>query len=633
MQQNIQKENVIKKNYIPILITLGFFFVISYIAFFHYQFVFNSDGLIYLRYGEQILSGGGENVLINNALMGGPVVYATVDTFVNDGFLTLKLFSVFGATGFVFISYFVIRNIFNKKIAILGQLLIAFSPALQTRAVLATNELLALILIISSFYFLTKNNLKKTDLVIAAILIGFALDIRFQAIAIFVSVIIFLIIKKSSIRQKLIEIVLFSLVVFLAMSPVLVYNYYVHDSFLDGWNTDFEDALDSRQTNVDNFTQNNTNNSNNNILNSDKINNYFYNIFYHNPNLVFNFHGQNAISMIPIIPFLGIIPILGGFIYLIHDKINKRSVLQSLIIGVIVSSIIFILGDLRIHYFAIIIFPIIFLGIVNVRKFEKNLLFMLIVPVACFSIFSLVDLDRADHLFSLWITFTIFTAVMAIDGTKYIFSKMKLSDNKILAITITIIILILLSNVLFSYKSFEILLYGAEFTNIDDEIKKIFVKKDSLDQIGQEAKVIGEILAKEDGIENKYVMARSGNYAYYADSKHLHSFFHEGIRGDSLTNYVTRENWSDSDLKISNIMSHPSDRYDKIHPIVDYIVYSKYDLNNIPENRKENSQILDLLKLIEPSNQKIPENFEILYKSDKTETVVYKINWNDDLNQ
>jgi len=209
MQQNIQKENVIKKNYIPILITLGFFFVISYIAFFHYQFVFNSDGLIYLRYGEQILSGGGENVLINNALMGGPVVYATVDTFVNDGFLTLKLFSVFGATGFVFISYFVIRNIFNKKIAILGQLLIAFSPALQTRAVLATNELLALILIISSFYFLTKNNLKKTDLVIAAILIGFALDIRFQAIAIFVSVIIFLIIKKSSIRQKLIEIILF----------------------------------------------------------------------------------------------------------------------------------------------------------------------------------------------------------------------------------------------------------------------------------------------------------------------------------------------------------------------------------------------------------------------------------------
>ena len=80
-------------------------------------------------------------------------------------------------------------------------------------------------------------------------------------------------------------------------------------------------------------------------------------------------------------------------------------------------------------------------------------------------------------------------------------------------------------------------------------------------------------------------------------------------------------------------MSHPSDRYDKIHPIVDYIVYSKYDLNNIPENRKENSQILDLLKLIEPSNQKIPENFEILYKSDKTETVVYKINWNKDLNQ
>ena len=629
MQYNIQKESFIKKNYIPILITLGFFFAISYIAFFHYEFVFNSDGLIYLRYGEQILSGDGENVLINNALMGGPVVYATVDKFVNDGFLTLKLFSVFGATGVVFISYFVIKNIFNKKIAILGQLLIVFSPALQTRAVLATNELLVLILIVSSFYFLTKNNLKKTDLIISAVLIGFALDIRFQAIAIFISVIIFLIIKKSSIRQKLIEIILFSMVVFLLILPLLAYNYYVHDSFLDGWNPNFQNALEGTQTDVDNFTQNNINNSNNNILNSDKINNYFYNIFYHNPNLVFNFHGQNAISMIPIIPFLGIFPILGGFIYLIHNKINKKLVLQSLIIGVIVSIIIFIFGDLRIHYFAIMIVPIIFLGIVNIRKLEKNLLFMLIIPVICFSILSVIDLDRADHLFSLWITFSIFTAIIVIDGTKSIFSKTKLSENKILGITITIIILILLSNVLFSYKSFEILLYGSEFTNLDDEIKKMFVKKDSLDQIGYEAKVIGELLAKEDDIENKYVVARGGNYSYYANSKYVHSYFYEGIKGDSLTNYVTRENWSDGDLKISNIQSHPSDRYDKIHPKADYIVYTKPDLNTIPENRKENNQVLDLLVLVEPSNPKIPDNFELLYKSDKTQTVVYRINWNE----
>ena len=629
MQYNIQKESFIKKNYIPILITLGFFFAISYIAFFHYEFVFNSDGLIYLRYGEQILSGDGENVLINNALMGGPVIYATVDKFVNDGFLTLKLFSVFGATGVVFISYFVIKNIFNKKIAILGQLLIVFSPALQARAVLATNELLALILIVSSFYFLTKNNLKKTDIIISAILIGFALDIRFQAVAIFVSVIIFLVIKKSNIRQKLIEIILFSVVIFLLMIPVFAYNYYVHDSFLDGWNTDFENALDSSQSNVDNFAQNNINNSNNNILNSDKINNYFYNIFYHNPNLVFNFHGQNAISMIPIIPFLGIFPILGGFIYLIHNKINKKLVLQSLIIGAIVSIIIFIFGDLRIHFFAIMIIPIIFLGIVNVRKLEKNLLFMLIIPVVCFTMLSQIDLDRADHLFSIWITFSILTAVIVIDGTKSVFTKLNFSENKILGITITIIILILLSNVLFSYKSFDILLYDSEFSNIDSEIRKIFDGKDNLDQIGYEAKIIGEILAEEDDIENKYVMARSGNYSYYANSKHLHSYFHEGIKGDSLTNYVTRQNWSDGDLKISNIQSHPSDRYDRIHPMVDYIVYSKYDLDTMPENRKENNQTLDLLKLIEPANRIIPDNFELLYKSDKTETVVYKINWDE----
>ena len=60
-----------------------------------------------------------------------------------------------------------------------------------------------------------------------------------------------------------------------------------------------------------------------------------------------------------------------------------------------------------------------------------------------------------------------------------------------------------------------------------------------------------------------------------------------------------------------------------------YAVYTKYDLNTISDDRKENNQTLDLLKLIEPSNQKIPENFELLYKSDKTETVVYKINWDE----
>ena len=124
-------------------------------------------------------------------------------------------------------------------------------------------------------------------------------------------------------------------------------------------------------------------------------------------------------------------------------------------------------------------------------------------------------------------------------------------------------------------------------------------------------------------------MARNGNYSYYANSKHLHSFFHEGIKGDSLTNFVTRENWGSGDLKISNIQSYPPDRYNKIHPIVDYIVYTKYDIDTIPENRKENSQLLDLLKLIEPANTKIPENFELLYKSDKTDTVVYKINWDE----
>ena len=626
MQHNIEKENFIKKNSIPIVISLVFLIAISYISFFHYQFMFNSDGLSYLRFGEQIISGTGHNVQIINAPMGGPVIYATVNHFIQDGFLTLKLFSIICGTVIVFVSYFIIKNIFNRKIAILGQILIVFSPALQTRAVLATNELLALVLIISSFYFLTKNNLKKTDLIFSAILIGLALDIRFQAIAIFFSVIIFLLIKRSNLRKKSAEIILFSIVVFLLVAPVLVYNHYTHDSFFEGTNINFYNYL---ETNKSQTTESLNTNQFYTIESNVFIQEYLQNLFFHNPNLVFNFVGENAISIIPIVPFLGIIPILGGFLYLVSDKIDKKSILQSLIIGAITFTVVLIFGDLKLHFFAIIIIPLIFLGIINIRKFEKNVLFMLIVAASTFLVLSVVSLDRADHLFPLWITFSILTSVMLLNGINTILSKIRLSERKIFAVILTIIILIILSNVLFSYKSFEILLYGAEFTSIENEIKKIFQDTGQQEQIGYESKLIGDLLAKEDGIENKYVMARSTIFSYYSDSKYLHSYFHEGIKGDSLISFVTRENWSYSDLKISNVGSYPADRLNQINPIPDYIVYTKYTDEYLNTEGIKYGQASDLLILVDPLNPKIPDNFELLYKSDETETVVYRINWDE----
>ena len=175
----------------PATITLIFLVIISYISFVHYQYVFNPDGLFYLNTGKQILAGNGENVSVVNAPMGGPIIYALFDNLINEGFLTLKLFSIICGAGIIFISYFIIRNIFSFKIALLGQIFFAISPALQTRAVLATNELLALLLIFSGIYFLTREKIQRNNLIYAAILLGIAADVRYQAILVAIPFVIF----------------------------------------------------------------------------------------------------------------------------------------------------------------------------------------------------------------------------------------------------------------------------------------------------------------------------------------------------------------------------------------------------------------------------------------------------------
>ena len=77
---------------IPIIITLTFFVLALYIALANHNYwTFDIDGQYYLEMGKEILHGEGENVLIPNAGIGGPVLSALLDELVNDGFNLLKL--------------------------------------------------------------------------------------------------------------------------------------------------------------------------------------------------------------------------------------------------------------------------------------------------------------------------------------------------------------------------------------------------------------------------------------------------------------------------------------------------------------------------------------------------------------
>ena len=96
-----------------ILVTVTFFLCASYVAIFHQPYFATDDGMFYFKIGEEILKGNYQNIKIPDAPPGGPIFYALVDQFINDGFVTLKSFSIIGGTCIIFVSYFILRNNFD----------------------------------------------------------------------------------------------------------------------------------------------------------------------------------------------------------------------------------------------------------------------------------------------------------------------------------------------------------------------------------------------------------------------------------------------------------------------------------------------------------------------------------------
>ena len=159
--------------------------------------------------------------------------------------------------------------------------------------------------------------------------------------------------------------------------------------------------------------------------------------------------------------------------------------------------------------------------------------------------------------------------------------------------------------------------YGDKsFDGTIGEIKKIFSYKQPGLHLGTEVKQIGEILSQQPNIENSYVMGNNWAMINYSNSKLLFGNFVEGDGKESLRSYITRENWSETDIYISNILSIPSDRNDIYKPVPDYLVYTPSVLLESPEN----------LKILEnPNDPRVKSYLELLYKS-KLGTLVYKIN-------
>ena len=632
---NYQIENSFHKmsdHKYPLLVTLSFFLVLLYVTFFLNDYIKDGDFFHYFIYGKQILNGNGKDVALFNAGPGGPIFYATLNSFFNNPFLIAKIISLLSGAGIVFFSYYIIKNIFDHKKALIGQLLVAFNPRLDLVSVQALNEIFPIFLIVISFFFITKRDLKLNNVIIVGFTLGLSALIRFQPILIFLSFVIFLLIKDNKIRTNLSYVLVMSISFLIAFSPSIYYNYVTHDKIIDS-NPNYESLVKSKfKTSqwIEGMKTTILSVEDTKILDTKLfLQNYFYNLFYHNPNKLFNFDSVSNVSLIPPIPYLGLIPFIGGLLYSLNIKLNKFLGIILISSITITTLLIILLGDISIHFFAIIIIPLLVLTISNFKKCKKNFMPLLISSALFFFFISILPLSRADHLFPIWIIIPTLGSVFFVDALPKILSKIKLYKKNHQSILsskfyMIIITLVLLINLGHSYKTLENYLFEGTFSNIWNEIIESFQNNGPPIQRGMETKKIAEILAIQPGIKNSYVMAPNDLYLYYVDTKIILTTFQEGIHGDPIEKFLTRENWSDFDKYISNVNSYPADRNGKNNPIPDYLIYGsipisawKYDINS--------TQYEDLKVLLDPKNPKIPSTLEVLYKSDKSETVVYKI--------
>ena len=332
-----------------------------------------------------------------------------------------------------------------------------------------------------SFYFITKKELKLRDIVIVGALLGIASTIRFQTFIVLITFITFLFLRSRKIRQNFLFIGIILLIFLMPLSPVLFYNYTTHESILDinaaysmqqlnkyqypEWKEQMLQITYGIGSTIDAIS-----------VDSDLfLKNYFYNLFYNMPNRLFNFGYDNInVSLMNSVPFFGLIPVIGGLVYMFKIKINKNNLIIVTSSAIVSTILIFLIGDINIHFFAIIGIPLFLLGLFNIKNIQKNALPLWILPAVFVSIMSIAYLRAGEHFFIIWFSMAMLAGVFFVDILPQLFKKIqpgkiKLNSKKITFSTAIIISLILLSNFGYCYVLFTATHANVPFVSIEDE--------------------------------------------------------------------------------------------------------------------------------------------------------------------
>ena len=573
---------------ISLILTLVFFLITFYVAFFHNtSWIVDQDGMGLLHAGEEILKGNAKNVKLFDAPYGGPIFFGFLNSFFDEGFSVMKMISVLSGSGAVFISFYILNNIVKPKTALLGQIFFAFHPFVGFFSIQADIDMFPVFFIMASLYFITKKDLNYSDIILSIILVGIAFMIRTQAIAIFITIIIFLIIRyKDNIRKNSLLFLLAITIFVITLSPLMYFNFstygviFDHDaSFYLQFNSvyqtpEWKDQITEIATNGDGtlaaiftdfdlFTKN-----------------YIHNLFYNSPSKFFNFFDRINISPIPVVPFLGMIPILGGLAYIV--KTFKKN-------------------------------------------YGKNILPLLLLPLVFCLIVSIVRLTAGEQFLMIWISIAMLTAIFFSEFVpSKIFKQNHNNGNHTLSthtkkkiLLFSLIVLILLSNFGYSYVLYRATSSYQAFENISTEIE-LLLKPELMTRSENVVNEIWGKISADPDIKNRYVMAPQMYFIPYGEGKALFAHFNEGPIDDTIENYITRNNWKYTELFHSNIHSFPMDRLDLNHPIPKYIIHV---------DRSFGKEQHDFIKILnDPSNAKIPSNFENIYFSKELGISVYKIN-------
>ena len=615
---NFQNIKLVRKDFVnstSIIVVIIFFICTSYVTFIIDNPSLDHLIIDYYYAGQQTLYGDRESVYLASTPIGWSVLLASADSIVNDVFITAKLFSVVFATGILVLSFFIIRNVFDKKLALLVQTIIAVTPFFHVEAILTHSEMLPVFLIFLSFYFITKKKLSGRDLILCGVFLGLASMLRYQAILVAISCLPFFLIQYKKIHLS--KTLLFLIFFIAAFSPLLIYNFITFGTFIESDPSLYFTAFDQVTEDPEwekTFAERSTGVNTNMLFEVDKnfIENYFHNLFVSNPHRMFQFtHDIQNWSPIPFFQYIGIPIILGGAIAVFNRHIEKKEIIFLVTISFIIL-IFLIMSGYTEYFFASIIIPVLVLGIRSIKQIEQNVLPLLIIPVCFFIMISIITIKHPFDLFGILLIPATLTALFIVKGIPKIIQFKQLPDKKtnyIKIIMIFIISIIIISNLIYSYELQAALLFNDNF-----DWKDIFRNHNYQLSTAYEIKEIGEMLSMEPNIENKYIMTDGNAFAYYANSKYVFVRFDEGPQDATIMEYVTREGWSDFELAFSNIESIPNDRYNIYNPVPDYLIYLDKQ-NKIPSLRV----------LQNPDDPNIPKNFELLYENDKSGIFVYKI--------